>query len=421
MKAAQIEDRARMMSRLLVERYYRELSAPEFSDRKVVYLFTSGGIGEFFRTFNFRIVLPEINAVHCARAKISKEMIRHGEALGHINEMCTYVKSDLGLMVGPPKGNAPFGKIPPPDLVVINHCGCSTYIKWGEALAREFNCPVHIIDVPFLNEDHPTESEHRYVRGQIEELVPVCEEISGVKFDQDRLQEVLKRTEEAIRLWVKLLQYGKKRPSPFDCYFEGVVYMAPMTIWRGTSEAIEYYELLIEQMEQRLKANFSPVGKERFRLVFEGSPPWPTFTRFRTMFERWGAVAVASTYIRVVCACEGLNWGPDSPMDYLADLAAQSFYNWNHLKKIQFIENLAKDYEVDGIVAHSVRSCRPISIGQLDLRKYFATEAGIPTLFVDSDIADPSFFSSSQVRKRVNTFFEALDKRRKRAAEVKKA
>ncbi len=413
MKPDKLQDKARESSRRMIKRYYHELEADEFSDCKVVYLFTSGNISELFRVFDLRIVYPEINALHCSRHHVSVEMIHHGEGLGYATDVCSYVKSDLGLMAGPPRGQAPFGRIPPPDLIVITHGGCSTYIKWAEALSREFGCPVEMVDVPFVREDSPTDYDHQYVRRQLEELIPVCEKLSGIDFEEKKLTAILSYTEKTIDLWRRLLEFGKLKPSPFDAYFEGVSYMAPMTVWRGTKEPLDFYEAAIEQMGERVEAGYSPVGKERFRLLFEGSPPWPRFDEFWSMFGHWNAVSVSSSYVRVTCACEGIEYGPDQPLDYLASLAGQSFYNWNLEKRRKFLERIAREYEVDAVVAHSVRSCRPFSIGQLDLRNYFAREAGIPALFLDSDIADPRFFSTAQMLNRVNTFFEALGRRKK--------
>ncbi len=417
MSALKREDRARLASRKLVERYFRELESDENRDRKVVYMFTSGGIAELFRAFDFRIVYPEINAVHCSRRNAAVEMIRHGEDLGYSADICSYVKSDLGLMAGPLKGQAPFGKIPPPDLLVAVNSGCSTYIKWAEALSREFGCPLRILDVPFIREAGRTDFDHTYVRGQIEDLIPVCEEISGNKFDEDKLKNILELTGETVDLWKKLLEYGKMRPSPLDSYFDGTSYMAPMTIWRGTREAVEYYRQAVAEMDERVSMRYSPAGNEEYRILFDGAPPWPRFSEFRSMFMKWGAVAVANSYVRVVCACEDLRSDPGRPMDFLAELASQSFYNWNHGRKLRFLEKTAREYEIDGIVVHSVRSCRPMSIGQLDLRGYFAREAGIPALFLDSDIADPRFFSTAQILNRVNTFFGALSWRKESAGE----
>jgi len=405
------DDLLRDRSHDIVSGYYRTLTESGDTDRKVVYIFTTGSIAELFRSFDFHIVLPEINAIQCSRRGLVVDLIREGESLGYTGDICSYVKSDLGLMTGSSRGEMPFGKIPPPDLIVITHGGCSTYIKWGEALGREFNCPVKIVDVPFVRESGQTEYDKAYVKGQIEDLIPICEEISGVKFDIDRLTEILKITHETNELWTRLLEYGKVTPAPFDGYFDAVNYMAPITIKRGSKETLEYYRLAVEEIGKRVQEKYSPVGSEKYRLVFEGSPPWPVFGKFWSMFEDWKAVAVASSYVRVVCACEGIHYGPDSPMDFLADLASQSYYNWNHGKRLEFIKEMITEYNADALIAHSVKSCRPMSIGQLDIRNYFAGDLNIPSLFLNSDIADPRFFSTEQVWNKINTFFSALKSR----------
>lgn len=409
----EIDNSLRDRSRELVQRHYSDLDPDASGGRKVVYLFTTGLISELFRSFDFAIAYPELNAIQSSRHRLSVDLIHDSELLGYAPNICSYVKCDLGLLAGPSKGQAVFGKIPPPDLIVVNHCGCSTYIKWGQALSDKFGCPVKIIDVPFIREERPTRFDHEYVRRQIEELIPICVEISGSSFDEDRLREILWLTSETIDLWVKMREFGKLKPSPFDVFFEGVSYMAPMTMWRGTVEARDFYKFANEKIWERIKSKYTPYGKEDFRLLYEGSPPWPSFGEFWRMFKNWSAVGVASTYVNVSCAPSELEFGPEKPFDYLASLATQSYYNWNLEKRRNFIEKLAGDYEVDAVIIHSVRSCRPSSVGQLDMRNYFARDRGIPALYLDSDVADPRYFSSAQIQNRINTFFEALSQRKR--------
>ncbi len=406
MKGSGEKDPIRSASRELIDRWYRELGSEE-DDRKVVYLFSSGSISELFRAFDFRIVLPEMNAIRWSMRNVAVDMINRGETLGYPADICGYMKCDLGY------SGETLDKIPPPDLLVVPSGGCNTYIKWFEALERRFECPLKIVDVPFIRGEGLTEFDRTYIRGQLEELIPVCEEITGVKFDIDRLKETLGLATEAIELWKKLLEMGKKRPSPFDGFFEAAYYMAPMTIWRGTQECVDYYRRALDAVRERAERRASPAGRERFRLLFDGALPWPSVREFREMIRRWGGVGVAATYPSVVCVCDEIEPAPDRPFEFLTELAASSYLNWNLTKRRRFLEKLAKDYHVDGIVIHSVRSCRPYSIGQLDLRNYFAREAGIPTLFLDSDVADRRYFSSAQIMNRVDTFFEALDKRKK--------
>ena len=48
------------------------------------------------------------------------------------------------------------------------------------------------------------------------------------------------------------------------------------------------------------------------------------------------------------------------------------------------------------------------------MREYFTKEQGLPTLFLESDLADPRYFSEAQMRNRIDAFFEALESRFRR-------
>jgi benzoyl-CoA reductase subunit B len=413
MRIPEIDDPLRTESHILVDRWYRDLVSGA-GGGKVVYALTSGSIAELFRAFGFRIVLPQMNAIHCGIRNVAIGMIDQGEALGCCPDICGYMKNDIGLMVGPAAGEGPFGRIPPPDLLVITNGGCFTSVKWFEALARYFDCPVHIVDIPFVREEELGRCDKAYVRGQIEELIGVCERVSGAKLDIDRLRGILDLSKEALELWIRLMSYGKRRPSPFDGFFEAVSYMAPLTILRGTRECVDYYRLAVDEVERRVAEKQSPVGKERFRLLFDGAPPWPRIWEFREMFRRWGGVGTVGTYASFVCACDYDRdmLETEDPLDFLSALAASSYVNWNLGKRRQYMERLVDEYQVDGIVVHSVKSCRPFSIGQLDIRNYFSRDRGIPSLFLDSDVIDPRFFSSASIMSRIDTFFEILSRNR---------
>lgn len=405
-------DRLRSESKRLVSEWYEGIFREDNSRNKVVYSLTSGSIFELFRSMNCTVVFPEMNALHCGIKRVAIEMIHKGEALGISPDICGYIKSDIGMMIGSDR-MSPFGRIPEPDLIVINTGGCFTSIKWFEELGRYFNCPVQMVDVPFIRNGELTDFDRRYIRGQLEELIAVMEHITGEKFNRDKLGEILSKSKEAIQLWVKLLNYGKRKPSPFDGYFEAVSYMAPLTVLRGTEECVQYYREAVSEIEQRIINKTSPTGEERFRLFFDGAPPWPNFKEFREIFTYNGGVGVAGTYPLFVCAYqEGLEEVTD-PLDILTELASASVINWSIGKRRKYIKQKIEEFSIDGIVFHSVKSCRPFSLGQLDMRNYFANECGIPSVFIDSDLIDSRYFSLAQIRNRVDTFFDALNAKRR--------
>ena len=46
-----------------------------------------------------------------------------------------------------------------------------------------------------------------------------------------------------------------------------------------------------------------------------------------------------------------------------------------------------------------------------DTRDYIAKRLGIPTLYIESDLIDPRYWSDAQIKNRVDAFFEALQQK----------
>jgi benzoyl-CoA reductase/2-hydroxyglutaryl-CoA dehydratase subunit BcrC/BadD/HgdB len=80
--------------------------------------------------------------------------------------------------------------------------------------------------------------------------------------------------------------------------------------------------------------------------------------------------------------------------------------NLNH--RLHLMESLIKDYQVDGIVIHSARSCKPYSVGQYDLKRILMERLGTPSVVIEADIADARAFSEEQTRTRLEAFFESI-------------
>ncbi len=70
--------------------------------------------------------------------KLSGDYIAEAEKHGHSEDVCTYVKCDIGMLK---KGNiGPTGeRLPPPDLLLLSYTGCFTFMKWFELLRQEYD------------------------------------------------------------------------------------------------------------------------------------------------------------------------------------------------------------------------------------------------------------------------------------------
>jgi benzoyl-CoA reductase/2-hydroxyglutaryl-CoA dehydratase subunit BcrC/BadD/HgdB len=65
-------------------------------------------------------------------------------------------------------------------------------------------------------------------------------------------------------------------------------------------------------------------------------------------------------------------------------------------------------YQLDGVILHSDRSCKPYSIGQLDQQDRLIKDHGVPALLLEADHNDSRSFSEDQVAKRLDAFIEML-------------
>ena len=110
--------------------------------------------------------------------------------------------------------------MPAPDLLLLSYTGCFTFMKWFELLRDQYGCRTVMLHVPYQGDGKVTQNMRDYVVKQLkEEVIPALEEVSGVKFDIDRLREYMRESARAEDDLVFVLQAAKTKPAPIDAYF----------------------------------------------------------------------------------------------------------------------------------------------------------------------------------------------------------
>ncbi len=403
---------AREEQRKMVERYYADLESAGGPKRPVAYMLVGGNLTEIVRSFGYEVVFPEIVALNCAIKHKSLEYILNAEAQGYGLDVCGYVKNDLGLQAQ--GGVTPFGKVPKPDLLVCSFSGCYVYIKWWEALAETLGAPMYTYDVPYQRTEAPLKEDVEYMVAQLWEFIHFLEKTTGRSFDMEELKRVLARSRRAEEEWVRYLDAGRRRPSPIEAYFEAVFYMFPINVLRGTEEAVRFYETCNEEIRTRVSEGNYPVPEEKFRLVVEGVPPYTNYRTFWDFFRKWGAVSVAATYPKVGGLFDrGFYHDPSRPLESIAEYSLGAYVNQSWPLRRDLIKQYVRDYEADAVLIHGIKSCRSFTAGQGDLRDWLIHDAGVPTLYIESDHEDPRYFTPAQIKNRMDAFFESLDLRKR--------
>ncbi len=410
----------------LMRAWYTELQQAAETGEHVANVFVMGNAVEILRSFDLHLVFPEINSLQTGVRKASREYLQAAEDYGMSPDVCSYVKADVGLMLK--EFEHPVGKLPKPSLAVSSNM-CATFIKWAEIWERWLGTPVFVLDLPGQRADgwkaasggSQHQADSRWVEAQFRDLIAMCERVTGRKFDVDRLAEVEERVNEMTRLWLEVMALNRATPAPYNAMLDGLTFIGIMNVYRGTAEGVQYMRDLVQHMRAKVERGEGRVAEERFRLIFSGTPCYVSMRRLVELFETWGGVFSYSDYLTFAAGgldAAGELYDTSRPLESLAQvtaLAAQrglssQFFGHDRLAR------QVREYQADGLVFHGIKSCRFVSSGMADTREFINRNFGVPSLYIESDLIDPRYWSDAQIKNRVDAFFEALEQRSGSAA-----
>jgi benzoyl-CoA reductase subunit B len=278
-----------------------------------------------------------------------------------------------------------------------------------------------MLHVPYQAEGRIQDHYRDYIVEQLKtEVIPKLEQVTGIEFDPQRLRDQLGLSAVAEDDLVWVLESAKNVPSPIDAYFGGVYYIGPIfTAFRGTREAVDYYRALRSEVASRLEGGLGPItpdgemSDERYRLVIEGPPNWTSFREFWKMFSDEGAVIVASSYTKVGGLYDrGFRHDPDRPLETLADYCLGCYTNLGLPARVDLLDAYIREYRADGFLINSVKSCNSFSVGQLLMLRQLEDRTGVPGGFIESDLVDPRYFSSANIKNRIESYLQMLEQKR---------
>lgn len=409
----------------LFREWFEDLRTVADTGSQAAYVFVMGSMNEVLKAFDLPVVFPEIHSLQTAVRRVAHEYLNAAEDEGYSPDLCGYVKADFAIQRR--GGEHPMTRIPKPTIAVYTNA-CNTYIKWAEIWERMYQIPLFTLDVPGTRQGGKTSwpgsedftSDRRYVEAQIAELIELCEQVTGKKFDIDKLRETMSYANNMSRGWKRVLDLNQSRPSLFNALTDGTVYLGVANSFRGTQAGSDYFTALVEEMEYKAAHGIGSLVDEKYRLIFVGVPCYPIFRRFNEMFTEWGGNFVSSTYLWFAGggANRGFEYDLSRPLESLAEGtlisvrdAMDSMFHPNLV-----IEEMLKPYHVDGVVFHPIKSCRTTSAGQADSRRALMEKTDIPSLFIESDMMDRRVVSEAQLKNRIDAFFEGLASRKRQQA-----
>ncbi|MGD1995566.1 MAG: 2-hydroxyacyl-CoA dehydratase [Anaerolineae bacterium] len=385
----------------LIARHYLEGRYANLQ-RRVAWV-TSGAPVELLKALGFYILYPENHGALCGTARVVVDIASEAENAGYSRDICSYARTDIGALLS---GKTPVGRLPRPDLLLACTNICQTVLHWYRVLAHQLKVPLILIDTPFIYTE-VTDHGVAFVKRQLEEAVPVAEEVAGRSLDERKLRETARLSRTATQLWMEVLKRNKHRPAPISV-FDQFIQMAPIVEMRGAGATVDFYAAMLKEIDQRIDQGVGVVQEERKRLLWDNLPIWYRLRYLAEFLGRRGVVIVASTYTNA--------WGeladlvdPERPFESMARTYIYPILNRGTGDKLATMRRMISEYQLDGVILHSDRSCKPYSIGQMDQRDRLIQECSLPALLLEADHNDPRSFSEEQVANRLAAFMEMLE------------
>lgn len=398
----------------LVGDWYASLQEVHEAKEPVAYILVMENAVDILRSFDFRFVFPEINSFQTP----AREM---PENYGISPDVCSYVKADVGLLLK--ELQRPIGRAPKPDIVVASNM-CDPFVRWAEIWKRCLGTQTFVLDLPGQHgarwkvrvSEKKHVSDSRWIEAQLRQLIGFCEAITGKRFSLDRLAEIEENVNEMIRLWVEIMALNQKSPALFNAMLDGLTYVGVMNVCRGTTEGVEYMRRLYADLSLKAARGEGRLSKERFRLVYSGTPCYVSMRGLVEQFEAWNAVFAYSDYLTFAAGgldAAGVLYDTSRPLESLAEMTALASYrslSHEFFSRRRLMQKI-QEYDADGLIFHGIRSCPFASTAMLDTGDFISKRFGIPALYIESDLIDGRYGPDGRIKDRVDDFFEALQER----------
>ena len=339
-------------------------------------------------------VHPESIVATAAVIGLSRGAIACAESGGYSSDLCSFYRCAIGLDTE--------GLLPAPDVVVSSSYLCDGAVKSFYNVSRKYGCVHYLLDVPY----HHTEKSRKYVAGQLRELAQIIAEKQGKPFDEAKLAEALRLSNEAMGYQLKVNELRKKRPCPLSAE-DATSYISDMQFFsQGSPEGVAFFKTLYEEVKDKAESGRG-TGAERFRLL------WLHYVR---PYYPNDIISYLETKGASVCFNEAnyIYWkalDPENPFESLADKVLSIPNSGPLERRADLALKLAEDYKVDGVIHFSHWGCRQSCGGEHVIRDLMKKK-GIPMLILDGDGIDSRSYSKEQTKLRLEAFLEMLEARR---------
>lgn len=391
-----------------------------------------------FRAMGIVPVFPQIHAAFQAQRKAVKNMMNDLESKWEIpHNICGEVKGVIGAVLCE---NEIAFNIPKPDILITSNSTCGQVTKGFKFLSKYMGVDLINLDFPYVY-DEINEDMINYVSDQVAEMMDILENKIGHIMDIESIHDSYANIFTFSEMWREICEANIISPAPvnaLDLFMFTSCFISMDTDDGMLNMMAALYNDVYIQTERNKKIE----NNEKFRVMWHYLPIYSKKRFFKNLLDEHNVSLVTGTYLamhdelgsamkfdfkypitkeQIENAKFQLKYSKkgetiDEVREGMIRYTATSMLNSDVHRGVQDkclkIKNMVERYNIDGVILHNDRSCRPQSLPQYEIRKYILEELGIPVLFFDSDTMDERYFSESQITTRFEAFIEKMATRK---------
>lgn len=333
---------------------------------------------------------PEAAAAAVSSLGFQRELLQEAESRCPGNDNCTFHRCAMGAFFS--------GFFPAPRGFCASSHLCDGAVFLFQNLAQVSGIPLILLDTPWEKGEEAVEDVTR----QLQQMIPLLENIAGRTLDDHKVEEAVLHAEEARQAMLRVNELRCHPASPLSAG-EAFNYLYLYFTGLGSEAMPRIYQMLARELEIKIHEHNEAFPPSK-RLLWLHLPPfYRSGIELFSYLENRGARVVFEEFNHVY-------WDEMDCRDPLRAVARRmvAHFSYGHLQhRIHTIKELARDYQVDGIIHFSHWGCRQ-SCGALGVIREELLREGLPLLELEGDCVDDRNFSPGQLKTRLDGFLEML-------------
>jgi benzoyl-CoA reductase/2-hydroxyglutaryl-CoA dehydratase subunit BcrC/BadD/HgdB len=309
--------------------------------------------------------------------------------------LCPLIKSSYGFAV---TGKCPYFHF---SDVLLAETTCDGKKKMYELMGKIK--PMHIMNLPQTAQG---EEALELWKNEMNRFKSFLEQQFNVEITDEKLKAAIKLMNRERSAMKRLHKLNAHKPAPMT----GMDMMLSQWLkgFNVDKEAgIDLIERVIKEVEEQMSKGIYAFDEKAPRILLTGCPIGSGSEKVLKILEESGASVVA---LENCTGYKGLDVMVDENIDPITALAEKYLSTpcscmSNNNGRLDLIERLAKEYQVDGVVDLTWQACHTYNIESFTVKNFVKDKLNLPFIQIETDYSDSD---AGQIKTRVEAFIETI-------------